>query len=301
MDTGSTFSVFKNPDMVLNIRDSKRTLKAHTNGGRQDSSRVADLPGFFTVWFNPASMINILAWCDVTNKFRITADTSIGKYITVHLSAERKMIFEEVRSGLYLFRNKAHINNNNRISRFLYLMLTEANMSNFTKRQIDDAKKARELHKSFGFPGYKQFLWSVQNNKTPNSKVTLEDAKRALHLFGVEPVTVKGKTPRLKQSKITCEDRMMLPKSILVNHRKVHIMVDYMFVQGVQFLTTISHKLKFRTAEALPYVNKRGVKKEDILNGIKKVIKLYKARGLTVEQVHGDNEFECIREDIRPV
>ena len=74
-----------------------------------------------------------------------------------------------------------------------------------------------------------------------------------------------------------------------------------MFVQGIQFLTTISHKLKFRTAEALPYASKRGAKKEFILSGLMKVIKLYQARGLTVEQVHGDNEFECIREDIRPV
>ena len=133
LDAGSTFSVFKNPDMVLNIRESQRTLKAYTNGGRHDSNKVADLPGFFTVWFNPSSMINILAWCNVTNKFRITADTSVGKYITVHLSPERRMIFEEVRSGLYLFCNKAHISSYNKISSYSYLILTKANMSNFTK------------------------------------------------------------------------------------------------------------------------------------------------------------------------
>ena len=74
-----------------------------------------------------------------------------------------------------------------------------------------------------------------------------------------------------------------------------------MFVQGVQFLTTISHELKFSTVEALPITYKKGAKKDDILNGINKVIKLYQSRGLIVEQIHGDNEFECIREDIRPV
>ena len=85
LDIGSTFSVFKTPEMVLNIKDSPHTLKAYANGGRQDSVQVADVLGFFKVWFNPKSMINILAWCDVSNKFRITADTSKGKYITVHL------------------------------------------------------------------------------------------------------------------------------------------------------------------------------------------------------------------------
>ena len=56
--TGSTFLVFKNSNMILNKRDSGRTLKAYTNGGRYDPSQVADLPGVFTVWFNLSSMIN---------------------------------------------------------------------------------------------------------------------------------------------------------------------------------------------------------------------------------------------------
>ena len=131
--------------------------------------------------------------------------------------------------------------------------------------------------------------------------MTINDAKRALHIFCIEPAVVKGKTPRNQQSKIICEDRVMMPKKLLYRHNKVHLMVDYMFVQGVQFLTTISHKFKFRTPEALPYAHKQGVKKEDILKGVIKVIKLYQARGLTVEQIHCDNEFECIRNEIRPV
>ena len=93
LDTGSTFSVFKNHQMVLNIRKSRRTLKAYTNGGRQDSNRVVDLLGFFTVWFNPNSMINILAFSDVCKKFRITTDTAQGKFMAVHLSPTRLPYF----------------------------------------------------------------------------------------------------------------------------------------------------------------------------------------------------------------
>ena len=46
IDTGSTFLVFKNTQMLLNIRESEREMKAYTNGGRQDSTLVGDLPGF---------------------------------------------------------------------------------------------------------------------------------------------------------------------------------------------------------------------------------------------------------------
>ena len=300
LDTGSTFSVFKNPDMVLNIRNSGRKLKAYTNGGRQDSAQVADLPGFFTVWFNPSSMINILSWADVRSKYRITADTAVGNYITVHLSPKRQMRFQEVASGLYLFRNKAHIEHNNRISGYSYLMLTEAKLKNFSKEQIVKADKARELYRALGFPGHKRFLEMLKNNKIPESNVSFDDAKRALHIYGTEPATIKGKTTKDKQSKIECKDSIRMPAQILKKNNKVHLMVDYMFIQGIQFLTTISHEFKFRTAEPLPYTYKKGAKKVDIWRGIQKVIKLYESRGLVVDQVHGDNEFECIREDLRP-
>ena len=93
---------------------------------------------------------------------------------------------------------------------------------------------------------------------------------------------------------------MSLPRDILRNHNKVHIMVDHMFVQGIQFLTTISHELKFRTAEA-QYAHKKGARKEDMLSGLNKVINLYQSRGLEVETIHADNEFKCVREELRPI
>ena len=96
INTGSTFSVFNNPHIMLNIRPSEQKMKAYTNGSRQDSTLVGELPGFFEIWHNPNLMINILAFSDVANKFRITSDTAVGRYITVHLSENRKMNFFEV-------------------------------------------------------------------------------------------------------------------------------------------------------------------------------------------------------------
>ena len=275
-------------------------MKAYTNGGRQDSTQVADLPGFFTVWFNPASMLNILSWADVRAKYRITVDTDLGSYISVHLSATRVMIFEEVATGLYLFRNKAHVKHGNKISGYSYLLLTEANLSNFSQQQLQGADKARTLHRALGFPGYRNFLWLLKHNKIQHCDVIHDDAERALHIYGDEPAIAKGKMTRSKQSKANYVNRVQLPSEIIKNHRNVHLMVDYMFVQGVQFLTTISHELKFRTAEALPYVNKRGAKKHDILQGIQKVIKLYQARGLKIEQIHGDNELNVLGKTLDP-
>ena len=112
---------------------------------------------------------------------------------------------------------------------------------------------------------------------------------------------MKEKTTKQKQSKIVQLEHSEIPRSILMKHNKEHLMVDYMFVQGIQFLTTISSNFNFKTVEALPYKSKKGAKKDDILNGVKRVINLYQSRGLLVQQINSDNEFECIMEEIKPI
>ena len=102
IDTGSTFSVIKNADMLLNIHDSNTTLTAVTNGGKQRHNMEGDLPGFFEVWYNPKSKLNILAWSDVRKVFRITSDTLINNSIFVHVAKDKVMKFKEVQSGLYM-------------------------------------------------------------------------------------------------------------------------------------------------------------------------------------------------------
>ena len=115
-------------------------LKECTNGGRQDSTKfIAEFPGFFIVWYNMSSMINKLAWSDISRKFRIMVDTSVGRCISVHLSPSRKMIFKGVEPGLHLFRNYAHAKVTKKISGYSYLMLTKARLSDFNKNEIQKA------------------------------------------------------------------------------------------------------------------------------------------------------------------
>ena len=89
IDTGSTVSVFKDEDMLVNIRNVIRVMKAITNGGHQDSKRKGILPGFFQVWVNPLLRMNVLSWKDVRKRYRIMADTAESNIITVHLTEQK--------------------------------------------------------------------------------------------------------------------------------------------------------------------------------------------------------------------
>ena len=98
IDTGSTCSVMKNDDMLLNITNSDKTLHAYANGGDQDSNLRGDFPGFFRVWLNRNSMLNILAFKDVRERFCVTVDTLIENAICVHM--DNGSILKVQRSGV---------------------------------------------------------------------------------------------------------------------------------------------------------------------------------------------------------
>ena len=63
------------------------------------------------------------------------------------------MKFKEVRSGLYLVRNRAHTLSKGTISGYSYLTLTEPRMADFNNEQIRGAKQARNPKDHYTYLG----------------------------------------------------------------------------------------------------------------------------------------------------
>ena len=51
--------------MLIDLHKSKRTLRWVTNGGKLDHNMMGHLLGFFDVWFNTKSRLDIISWVDV--------------------------------------------------------------------------------------------------------------------------------------------------------------------------------------------------------------------------------------------
>ena len=85
LDSGSSCSVFNNDEILENIIDSDTTLRCYTNGGHQDSHKKEYFRGFFYIWYNPMSMLNILSFSEVRKKFKITMNTNKETSINAHL------------------------------------------------------------------------------------------------------------------------------------------------------------------------------------------------------------------------
>ena len=135
LDSQLTISVFKNYDMLTNIRPSDHVLRAVTNGGFQDSTLIGDFPNLGAVWFNPDSIANILSLSHVRQVCRVTMDTGIDPSMIVHRVDGSQMNFREHPCGLFVF--DPSINDSNAsVSAYTMLSTVRDNKKMFTPRDV---------------------------------------------------------------------------------------------------------------------------------------------------------------------
>ncbi|KAI2499682.1 Reverse transcriptase (RNA-dependent DNA polymerase) [Fragilaria crotonensis] len=294
LDSQSTISVFRNKDMLCNVRRSPHILRAITNGGHQDSSMIGDFPNLGPVWYNERSIANILSLADVRKVCTVTMDTSKQPAINVKRKDGSIMSFVEHPSGLYVYDGNQHPNSS--VTAYTLVSTVADQKKLFSRRQIEAADAARALYRKIGRPDEAEFQTILQNNWIRNCPVTPDDAKRALLIYGPDIAVLKGKMTRSGAEPSAPTFRaVQIPAPILEHHSDITLCVDFFFVQGVGFLHTISRGIGFRTVA--PVADRT---RATILKEITSVISLYQDRGFRVCDVHADNEFECIRNAIRP-
>ena len=193
LDSQSTISVFKNRDMLTNVRRSDHVLRAITNGGYQDSNMVGDFANLGEVWVNDDSIANILSLADVRKVCRVTMDSSTAPSMLVHRLDGSVMAFEEHPSGLYVFKPN---NTNNTVTAYTMISTVAEQKKLFTKREIKLANVARDLYRKIGRPAEAEFQDILARNLIRDCPVTPADAKRALVIYGPYVAVIKGKTTR---------------------------------------------------------------------------------------------------------
>ena len=68
--------------------------------------------------------------------------------------------------------------------------------------------------------------------------------------------------------------------------------IDFLYINGIMFLHSISRKFKCRTTKV--FFGKRKLKAVDTLQSIKKIIGIYKAQKLNIIQIDTDMEFKSL-------
>jgi hypothetical protein len=159
----------------------------------------------------------------------------------------------------------------------------------FTPRQIEAAKRARNLYEMIGRPSYADFMTIIRNSLLQNVNVTLRDVEHAERIFGKELGSIQGKTVRTLPD-VVVTDYIKVPPDILELHCNVTISMDIMNIDRIQFLITTSRDIQFTTVDRLESKDK-----QSIMSSVQRLVNLYKKRGFIVQTCLADNEFESLR------
>ena len=209
LDSQSTISVFHNAFLLRNIRPSSHPLTVYTNGGKQVSRLVGDIPNFGEVWYNPQSLANILSLAAVRQQCRVTMDTAGDPSITVHRRDGTVMLFKESPMGLYYFDVSDHSNFTSSPSA-PYLFLNNA--TGYSPREVEGADRARILYRQLGRPSQRDFLDALAHNVIQNCPVTKTHAAPSKFMGPIpQPSKARPSSDRHQQSHNSSQ-RTSLPK-----------------------------------------------------------------------------------------
>lgn len=190
-------SIFRNLDLLTNIQNVNTPLCLTTiGGGKQITHQMGNLECIGDVWYNPDSIANILSLSQPRKVRRITMDTELQPAFHVHsLDGKKTTVFANHGSGLYLHDTSlpTHKENSKPVINFSCLQTVSQNKQLYTKRQIELANEACKLHHLIGRPSLPCFLNALENNHLLNCPITVDDGKRAEHIYSKDVAFLKGK------------------------------------------------------------------------------------------------------------
>ena len=137
-------------------------------------------------------------------------------------------------------------------------------------RWIVGAKKSRELLNKISIPGYIHYFRILEIHYIINCKVSIDDTKISVHFFGQESVSIKGKLTRKALTFPGNVQLVPIPENILNLHLTVILSIDYVYVQSILLIHSISNRYQFRTIEAVRGRSKPV--KQTSLNMVKQVV-----------------------------
>lgn len=286
LDNQSTIDLFCNPNLLTNIRESGSSMKVNCNAGSRVTTKVGELEGYGTVWYDPQGIANILSFKRVREKYAVAYDPTNYMFVVRKPTNGKVFVFRESASGLhYLDTTEAGYG--------VTMVNTVAdNRSNYSSEDYDRAIQARQLQIKIGRPSLKDYIKIVSENWLPNCPITKDDILAAEHIFGPDVGSLKGKTARRRPHAVR-QVIQPLPPEIMSRYQFVTICADVMYVNGVPFLVTLSRHIRFGTVEALA-----SRRLPMLVSGIKNVLQIYRRAGFQVNQALMDGEFEPMRGDL---
>jgi hypothetical protein len=281
VDTCASYASTPYPEILTSVERKSRGLVGHGNAGSTVMGESGTLGGLKNVWVNQGGIANILPFSQLIKMCRVTFDSEHGDHFVVH-TEDGPVSLKNNEVGMpYIDLEKSE----ERAAICLIQTIRER-YEGFTRREIEDAKAAREAQAMIGGPPDREFQHLVRTN--PMLPITPLAVEHSNKLFGPDLAGVRGRTVRKRPEHVHIE-YMDIPRSIVDRYPAVVLAVDVMFVDGIPFLVSVSRAINLITAEFTPVRTAK-----NLANNIKNILRVYDRGGFRVTTLLMDNEFESL-------
>ena len=119
-------------------------MSVKSNGGIINTKKkIGYQKNYGDVWFDERAITNILCLKNVKQKYRVTYDSSTYGVFTVHKPGQQ-LHFVMHKDGLHYHK-------------ITLVQTVQENVEGYSQRQIQDAKKARDIYAKVGYPSARYF------------------------------------------------------------------------------------------------------------------------------------------------
>jgi hypothetical protein len=109
LDNQSTVDVFCNPDLLKDIRTTKRSMTIRCNAGVTRTNMIGRMDGYpGEIWYNPSGIANILSLSNVTKHFPVSYNSDDDRGFVIHKPAGDRR-FKQSPRGLFYFDASEHM------------------------------------------------------------------------------------------------------------------------------------------------------------------------------------------------
>ena len=223
-------------------------LVLQTNGGPVISEHVGTIEVLgIKAWHCPNGVANVVSMselhregCDMQ---LVTDDRNLPAFQVTFPTGVRCLFRQDLDSGMYVL----NLNDVPRNLHYSFLSTVNERKLQFTRREVFAADEARRIQRALGYPSQREFEVLLDGKAISHTNLIGADARRALYIYGQPAPLLKGKTVREKPQHVHSPHRLELPPHVQQFHQQVDLCVDFLHVNGILYLHTISRKLHFRT------------------------------------------------------
>jgi len=158
------------------------------------------------------------------------------------------MEFVPSANGLYYYDFNISVtrNKDRSLQNTMMVETVEELRRTYTARELKQMDDARRLYVIMGRPSKADFLQMIKKGLLLENPVRMEDFINAERVYGKDLGVVKGKTVRIKPTRVTISTEDAVKEKL-----NIILAIDVMYFSGMSFLVTVSRKIGFITMSFL--------------------------------------------------